>query len=86
MKEELIVCAALKSGSTVVCGVRHFDRDMSDLIIKAELRNRDWEHGFMTNKHRFLDRREALALAQANGQLKGDRRAKLPELYSEDIY
>jgi hypothetical protein len=85
-RPEQIVCAALRSGDIVICGVRHFDMIMRDAIVRANLQGFEWEQGFITTKHRFLNRREALSMVEQNGQLTQERRAKLPELYSEDLY
>lgn len=45
----------------------------------------DFEHGFLTSKNRFLNRKEAMELAKKNNQLI-DRSGGGEHLFSEDIY
>jgi hypothetical protein len=86
MDKEVIVCAAVQlAGGDIILGVRHFDkwmqRDICDCFHAAELKDIDPEdlkdhvQGFMTNKHRFVDRNEA-------GKIFGINRP----LMSEDLY
>ena len=47
----------------------------------------DWEQGFLTNKGRFVGRKEAMKIAQEQGQiirLSGSPNADI--LFSEDLY
>lgn len=43
------------------------------------------EQGFVTSRHRFVDRLEAKRIAIEAGQLIA-RAGKLPELFSEDVW
>ena|SRR5690554_1002856 len=76
----------------VVCGYRHphiieIVKHLSNLrtVEFAEDGVGDVVQGFMTNKNRFLDRKEAMILAIANGQVSGKTHSN-EELYSEDLY
>lgn len=91
---ELIVCAAVKffnicdpSIEINVPSVRHFDPFTHAIL---ELFSYDeWnqkEQGFLTNKMRFVSRKEALEIAKANNQIRCDIGYEPKELYSEMLY
>lgn len=93
---ELIVCASciMKDKKTrasyMINGARHFDMLMHEQI-KALEKNIHIElvpdeQGFITNKGRFVDRKEALEIAKANNQIIRDIGYKPKELYSEMLY
>ncbi|QFP93823.1 hypothetical protein [Pectobacterium phage Wc4-1] len=93
MKRELrIVCAAYKYGELVVCGVRHGDRLMHNQL-RASREDSPFHtvpldqvvQGFVDSKGNFLDRKEALVVAQGAGQII-KKNPPEDELYSEDIY
>lgn len=44
------------------------------------------EQGFLTNKNRFVDRKEALIIATVAGQLKEGERISSVGLHSENLY
>lgn len=44
------------------------------------------QQGFITNKGRFVDRKEALEIAKQNNQIKFDIGYPPEELYSEMLY
>ena len=48
----------------------------------------DWEQGFATTRLRYVDRREAMAIAIREKQFKPRREGnyKGPELYTEDLW
>jgi len=86
---EVIVSAAImnRTGS-VICGARHYDRFMHEQLdtTSGDWGRKDIVQGFITNKNRFVDRVEGLAIATAQKQIKrmvggGDVR-----LYSEMLY
>lgn len=87
VQPERIVCAACRHGETIVLGVRHFDSLMQARIKDANLPlGEKWEGGFMTNKMRFVTRREAWDIAQANDQICWGKDREPGPLFSEDLY
>jgi hypothetical protein len=78
---ERIEQAAIKMGSASWVGKRHSDciKAMTDCGFKVG----NWPQGFMTTHGRFVDRKEALKIAIAAGQVKN---SKHNILFSEDLY
>ncbi|HEA3249398.1 hypothetical protein M8850_03120 [Pasteurella multocida] len=95
-KVELIVCAAcqLEDSTTketyLVTGARHYDSFMRSQIVAIEKSTLypliSKMKGFVTNKGRFVDRKEALEIAKQNNQIKFDIGYTPKELYSEMLY
>jgi len=93
---ERIVCAANAYGDLVVAGVRHNCGVMSDIHDVFDDRHTDLEEdfgdevqGFLTSKHRFVDRQEAWKIALEQRQIVrrvGGDTAKGGTLYSENLY
>jgi hypothetical protein len=91
----LIVASAnqltYKHRTVVLVGVRHWDglmREQADAMgLKAQTRVKEVQ-GFVDNRGVFLDRKEALAVAIASGQLNSRRTKTTPldELHSEDLW
>ena len=85
----MIVGVAIKdSGGTVVAlgkPARHHDviKYMCDELGYASVPG-DFEQGFMTDKGKFLTRKEAVDEAVACGQMKNPKWP--PDLYSEDLW
>lgn len=85
-----IVCAAnrhIKTG-LVVCGVRHFDEVMRQVMraLRLEPKNADWEQGFIDSWGQFCTREQAMDHVVNSGQ-----KIKLPiyqpdQLFSENLY
>ena len=46
----------------------------------------EYVQGFLTNKNRFVDRREGYIIAELTNQLNDRSRGGSIELYSEDLY
>ena len=74
-----------------VYGLRHYDTFMRKQIAELEKNYKypllDWEQGFLTNKGRFVDRKEAMEIAKAQNQvirLSGSPNSDI--LFSEDLY
>lgn len=74
-----------------VYGLRHYDPFMNKQIKELEkMYNHpllDWEQGFLTNKGRFVGRKEAMEIAKAQNQvirLSGSPNSDI--LFSEDLY
>lgn len=94
MKQRRVICAACKyPDGTMLVGPRHFDKTMCDQYHKmaaagkAPHQESDTEQGFIDQDGVFMDRREALAVALAAGQV--DMTKKSPpadRLFSEDLY
>lgn len=61
-----IVCAAIKRGSTIICGPRHGDC----LNQVNNLNPDDWIMGFVDQDNVFMDRKEAWIVAVAAGQIR----------------
>lgn len=74
-----------------VYGLRHYDLFMHKQLDELEKNYKypllDWEQGFLTNKGRFVDRKEAMEIAKAQNQvirLSGSPNSDI--LFSEDLY
>ena len=70
----------------VLCGHRHYN--IIGQCIGFKLRQADmgkYIQGFLTNTNRFVDRKEALLIAQNANQLKEGEHV-FKELYSENLY
>ena len=75
----------------VAAGLRHHN---CFVILWALYPERDYVgsdtvQGFLTSKDRFVDRKEAFLIAEANNQILEEQREKFPhrnELYSEHLY
>lgn len=84
-----VVCAALqrRSDGLVICGPRHFDPTMRALIdpLGGPVMWRGAIHGFVDQYGEFLTREQALARAEARGQII-EKHHPLDQLCSEDIY
>lgn len=91
---ELIACSAVKFFNiydigleVVIPCIRHNDTFVNDIL--CVLDGDGWEEseqGFITNYGRFVDRKEALAIAKANNQIINDIGYEPDELYSEMLY
>lgn len=88
---ERIICAAIHNpeekdlaGNPLIhCGLRH-----AFILWQGEYVSRKPQHqGFLTNKNRFVDRKEALEIAINARQCKWDELHNYQiGLFSEDIY
>lgn len=74
-----------------VYGVRHYDQFMHKQLDELKKNYRypllNWEQGFLTNKGRFVGRKEAMKIAKAQNQvicLSGSPNSDI--LFSEDLY
>lgn len=96
-----VVCAALRSGGSVIIGARHFDAMMHRLIetdAAAQMRHsgapeettrKEWaraEQGFIDQWGSFLTRAEAHAIATRQGQIIRRCGGDDDTLYSENLY
>lgn len=85
----------------VVCGYRHGQIIWTVSMLTglrtvtyADDGTGEYEQGFLTNKNRFVDRKEAYKIAYENNQIIGPNKGRLhneigltsEDLYSEDIY
>jgi hypothetical protein len=97
--EEIILCSAIwlkeverahhrpinTPGGVVVCGFRHGHCIASIVSLTSKRLHEHGEHiqGFLTNKNRFVDRKEGAEIwVKTGGKLKYSDN----ELYSEDLY
>ncbi|WP_228403197.1 hypothetical protein [Pasteurella canis] len=101
-KAELIVCAAIKfevrvpfkelnnekGFEWVLPMVRHYSPDAHETLgmIDDYYTEHEVQQGFITNKGRFVDRKEALEIAKQNNQIKFSLDYEPNELYSEMLY
>lgn len=95
---QYIVCAACKSGDTIIAGARHFDDIMYSQIQaifgdnyieneQAKIFIRLAEEGFIDQFGTFLTRKEAMNIATKNGQqINFERNRSRKKLYSEGLY
>lgn len=74
-----------------VYGLRHYDSFMHKQLDELEKNYKypllDWEQGFLTNKGRFVGRKEAMEIAKTQNQvirLSGSPNSDI--LFSEDLY
>ena len=81
-----IVCAAIRCGELIICGVRHKDRLMRQVAsaIGHQSMGVDFEEGFVDNNYEFQTREQAMLIARKAGQIISD--TKSVRLYSEDLY
>lgn len=97
--EERIVCAANRYGDVVLAGVRHGCDNMYsvvDLYGIGDFRGKvgvKHEQGFLTSKHRYVNRSEAWKIALKQKQIVRLVGNQLPtnayeetELFSENLY
>lgn len=91
---ERIVCAANKYNDVVIPGIRHGCNAMCDILdhmilLDKKFNRRGEIQGFLTSKHRFVDRQEAWKIAVEQNQivrLVGGNDSKGGTLYSENLY
>lgn len=72
-RQKVIVCAACRYGSTVLCGARHWDKVMHRQLeaLKLEFKpphGSEWEQGFIDQFGDFHDRITAMQLVKNSGQ------------------
>ena len=67
---QFIVCAAMRKGTIIVAGARHFDNVMRTCIIAMNLGTSEWEQGFIDQKGTFLTRKEAWKAAVKQNQIR----------------
>lgn len=84
-----IVCAAIRqSNGVVVCGARHYDMIMRD-VIRSLMSTSPAEQGFIDNYGLFVDRCTAWQIANQAEQIRnrcGGDTANGGTLYSENLY
>ena len=97
--KEYILCAAIwlkdveravhrpinTPGGVVICGFRHGHCISSIVGLTGKRLHEHGDHiqGFLTNKNRFVDRKEGAEIWIKNG---GELKYSTDELYSEDLY
>lgn len=77
----------------VILGHRHGDiiKNVGNLLGKRTVENGEdsvgkYTQGFLTNKNRFVDRKEGAEIALKQNQIKDLGRFNPNHLYSEDLY
>lgn len=92
MSTRVVVCAANLYGPVMFLGARHFDICMQKQMAYVniyDLRKEFGEvQGFIDQYGVFMDRKEAMTVAIASGQLNRYREkvGPLDTLFSEDLY
>lgn len=99
MNKRRIICAACchkDHTEVIILGVRHWDRLMQTMfkhVVNSPfspilaLQGKDFIQGFIDDKGKFLDRKEAFKVATAAWQiLKKPGPEGSDKLYSEDLY
>jgi hypothetical protein len=83
----IVSAAVLLTNGLVVCSPRHFDDTMRSVCRHGNLDRHipDSEQGFVDQFGRFFNRKQALIIAQAQGQIKNKSQPE-DELFSEDLY
>lgn len=99
MTSEKILCAAIHyrdgeeyphqpkniNSGYVICGHRHHNIFIIANLTGVITLGFDHEQGFLTSANRFVDRYEALKIAELNFQII-DKHKSVDELMSEDLY
>lgn len=75
-----VVCAALRHGSVIICGPRHWDA-----ICRGSSKD-GWEQGFVDQRGEFLTREEAWTVAFCAGQILRRVGGDGERLFSENLY
>lgn len=74
MPERRIVCAAVKRGSLILCGARHWDMTMHKQFERLRESSKHpmtgWVQGFIDQRGVFVNRREAWFIAEAADQIR----------------
>lgn len=84
-KLERPACAAIRYGSFIIAGKRHWNCLETAFSLKLDKRN--GEHGFMTTHGRFVGKAEARRLFDEAGMVSADPGGlRGTSLYSEDLY
>lgn len=88
--QRVVVCAANKSKVTgrIICGARHWDSVMRSHCVVDSKIEYEWkapDQGFIDQHGVWMDRKEALAVATAAGQIK-HKHGVSTLLFSEDLY
>lgn len=81
---KIVAVAARKGGVVVSAGERGRHYQVLRGLDGAGADPLEWEQGFLSSTGRFLDRREALEVAIASGQVTTPRNPR--ELFSEDLW
>ena len=78
--ERRVVCAALRRGSVIVCGPRHWDS-----LCRGHSKD-GWEQGFVDQRGVFMTREEAWQVAFDAGQIIRRVGGDGKRLFSENLY
>lgn len=93
--EERIVSAAMKMpNNVIVMCIRHSDTHFQIIVDvfsngdEITARHLSWnsEQGFITNKNRFVSRKEAWVIAENAGQIIRNKDQNVGTLFSEHLY
>lgn len=83
----MIVCAAIKSNNIIICGARHWDKVMRQVVSELHYDDAYWFQGFIDQMGKFYSREDAMIHAKACGQhIDWKRNSAANELYSEGLY
>ena len=87
----MIICAAIKYEDTIICGPRHFDGIMRQVMggILWKVPSSQWQQGFVDERGNFYDRKTAMLHALECDQHIDIERGcggDSTTLYSEGLY
>lgn len=100
MQDEIIMMAAIHyrdgkehahqpkniESGYVICGLRHNNCiGIHTALTGKRTATQDYIDGFVTNKNRFVDRKEGLKIATESGQIQNKTTYEY-ELFSEDLW
>ena len=69
MKQEFVLCAAIKYHDTLVCGYNYGDCYVILYRIEKDIKPPELISGFLTSHNRFVSKSEAAIIAHASGQV-----------------
>ena len=85
--QQVIVCAAIKSGDVILCGARHCDSVMQGQAKAMGISMQRCEQGFIDQFGDFLTRKEAMEIVKISGQpFSIERNQGDSVLFSEGLY
>ncbi len=88
-KEKILHAAVLTVTGYIVIGKCHADCFWAGKNMGLVMSSKSYDQGFITNKGRYVDRKEAARIAKRAGQLVDDHNRKAKKvkyLLSEDIW
>lgn len=79
-----VVCAAIRRFGLIICGARHFDPIMREVLKDLDAGGIGFDQGFIDQHGVFMNRKESWVVAEAAGQIVN--RSTPGTLFSENLY